>query len=88
MEDYGIALDQCEIFAPCQEALMWQPIQDLTDVPADREVGLAVFARGEFHALVFPCRRVGQSWVDAKSGRSVDIRPTHWKEWPPETAKS
>lgn len=66
---------------------MWQSIQAVTDVPADREVCLAVLARGEFHALVFPCRRAEQTWVDATSGRSVEVHPTHWREWASEAAR-
>ena len=67
-----------------QKSSMWQSIQAITDVPADRDVCLAVLARGEFHALVFPCRRAGPSWVDATSGRPVEVYPTHWREWSPE----
>jgi hypothetical protein len=33
------------------------------------------------HALVFPCRRSHGGWVDAKSGRTVELEPTHWQYW-------
>jgi hypothetical protein len=67
---------------------MWQAIAAITDVPADRQVCLAFLARGEFRALVFPCRRFGQAWFDANSGRPVDVHPTHWRDWLPEDARS
>jgi hypothetical protein len=52
------------------------------DVPGDVEVRLAVIeANGTVHALVFPCRRNGDLWADAKSGRSVVVHPTHWQPW-------
>ena len=63
---------------------MWKRIGSPLDVPADRDLRLAVLNdRGE-HALVFPCRRRGASWVDAKTGRLVEVYPTHWDEWPGE----
>ena len=52
------------------------------DVPKDRDVRLAVIdASGMVHSLVFPCRRVGDSWVDTKLQRRVEVYPTHWQEW-------
>jgi hypothetical protein len=36
------------------------------------------------HELVFPCRRRGKYWVDAKTQRPVEVHPTHWTEWPQE----
>jgi hypothetical protein len=61
---------------------MWNQINSPYDVPADRDVRLAVInGGGTVHSLVFPCRRVGNSWVDAKSRRSVEVYPTHWQEW-------
>ena len=66
---------------PCLRSLhfgAWNPY----DVPADRDVRLAVInGGGTVHSLVFPCRRVGNSWVDTKSRRSVEVYPTHWQEW-------
>ena len=60
---------------------MWNSIQAPLDVPPCRDVRLAVWARGEMHALVFPCRREGDYWVDSKTGRRVEVFPTHWQEW-------
>jgi hypothetical protein len=33
------------------------------------------------HALVFPCRRILGGWVKAETRRSIDLHPTHWREW-------
>jgi hypothetical protein len=61
---------------------MWNQVNSPYDVPADREVRLAVIAADKtVHALVFPCRRIGNSWIDSKLRRSVDIFPTHWQGW-------
>jgi len=61
---------------------VWYKINSHADVPTDRDLRLAVIdANGTVHALVFPCRRIGDAWVDAKSQRSVEVYPTHWQEW-------
>lgn len=60
---------------------MWRQIGLISEVPADRDLRLAVLKDGEVHALVFPCRRRNDYWVDAKTGRMVDVQPTHWQEW-------
>ncbi len=59
---------------------MWHFIFD--PVPKDRDVILAVFDKDGFHALEFPCRRSDDGcWVEARTGRSIDVRPTHWREY-------
>jgi hypothetical protein len=59
---------------------MWHKIFDT--VPKDRDVLLAVLEEDGFHALEFPCRRSDDGrWVDTHTGRSIDVRPTHWREW-------
>jgi hypothetical protein len=31
---------------------------------------------------VFPCRRsILDGWINATTGKHVDIRPTHWRKW-------
>ena len=61
---------------------MWHNVSAPEDVPSDRDVRLAVIdSNGTVHRLVFPCRRVGNSWIDAKFGRRVELDPTHWQEW-------
>jgi hypothetical protein len=67
---------------------MWHYVKSAADVPTDRDVRLAVIdAKGSVHALVFPCHRIGDSWVDANSHRSVEVYPTHWQEWTRELTK-
>jgi hypothetical protein len=61
---------------------MWHAVNTPADVPADRDVRLAVIdAKGAVHALVFPCRRKGNGWIDSKLRRPVEVYPTHWQEW-------
>jgi len=57
---------------------MWQPI--LT-APFDRDLELAVINDDGHHALVFPCRRIPGGWMNAKSKKWIEVRPTHWREW-------
>lgn len=54
----------------------WQPIQS---APFDRDLQLSVI-EGEVHPLVFPCRRTQAGWRN-RSGRTVDINPSHWRDW-------
>jgi hypothetical protein len=65
---------------------MWRPI---SSAPDDSNVRLAILDQnGYAHALVFPCRRVLGGWVNSKTKKWVDIRPTHWKEWMDESEYS
>jgi hypothetical protein len=61
---------------------MWHEVISPEDVPTDRDLRLAVIdAKGTVHALVFPCRRVDDTWLDSKLRRQVEVYPTHWQEW-------
>ena len=58
---------------------MWQPI---ATAPYDRDLELAVIDASGEHALVFPCRRsILDGWTNRTTGKRVDVRPTHWREW-------
>src|SRR5579872_1134881 len=59
-------------------AMDWQPI---ATAPFDRDLELAVIETDCIYALVFPCRRAQHGWMKSKTGTSVDIHPTHWREW-------
>jgi hypothetical protein len=59
----------------------WQPI---STAPFERDLELAVIDEDGPHALVFPCRRVGSSWIGAQTKHRIDVRPTHWRAWPSE----
>ena len=57
---------------------MWR---DISSAPRDREITLAVIDTEGLHALVMPCRRIADGWVNATTGTRLDVRPTHWREW-------
>ena len=57
---------------------MWQPI---TTAPYERDLELAVIETDEPHALVFPCRRVLDGWINADTSERIEVRPTHWRPW-------
>jgi hypothetical protein len=42
---------------------------------------LAVIDDDGPHALVFPCRRILNGWMNADTKERLDVRPTHWREW-------
>jgi hypothetical protein len=56
----------------------WQPV---STAPFDRDLELAVIGYHGPHALAFPCRRILGGWVNAKSKKRIDVRPTHWRDW-------
>ena len=58
--------------------LDWRPI---VTAPADAVLELSVYDNGEYHALVFPCRREGSSWCDVGANRPMPVQPTHWRRW-------
>jgi hypothetical protein len=68
------------VIAPTPSATpsLWQPA---ASAPFDRDLELAVIDRTGTHALVFRCRRAQAGWINAQTGRRVDIDPTHWREW-------
>ncbi|HET9903131.1 MAG TPA: hypothetical protein VFQ27_05460 [Xanthobacteraceae bacterium] len=55
--------------------------QTIATAPTDRDLQLAVMDKEGMHALVFPCRRTPEGWVNARTRDRVDIRPTHWRPW-------
>jgi hypothetical protein len=55
---------------------MWQ---DVSIAPSDRDLQLAVIDRDGAHLVIFPCRRTAGGWIDARSRRHIDVRPTHWR---------
>ena len=57
---------------------MWEPA---AKAPFDCELELAVIDRDGAHALVFPCRRILNGWMNAETRERIDVRPTHWRVW-------
>ncbi len=60
---------------------MWNYLGSAEDIPTDCDLRLVVMDAEGMHELVFACRRIGKSFVDAKTQRLVDVRPTHWQLW-------
>jgi hypothetical protein len=58
--------------------MKWQTI---STAPFDRELEVAVLDIAGTHALVFPCRRVLRGWVNSTTNESVEVYPTHWRDW-------
>jgi hypothetical protein len=56
----------------------WQPI---TTAPIQVDLEVSIYDDGEYHALVFPCRRDSSGWRDLSLNRLVPIKPTHWRPW-------
>lgn len=73
-------LDQGPGIAEANNAAMdWQPA---ATAPFDRDLELAVINTYGIHALVFPCRRILGSWINAETKEKLNgFRPTHWREW-------
>jgi len=65
-------------FDMIQMQTAWQPI---STAPFDRDLELAVLEGADTHALLARCRRASYGWVNAVTGKPVDVNPTHWREW-------
>jgi hypothetical protein len=56
--------------------------QPIIRAPWDCDVELAVIGSdGAVHALEFPCRRTFGGWLNAETGKWVDVHPTDWRDW-------
>jgi hypothetical protein len=51
--------------------------KSIATAPAGADLELSIYDEGEYHALVFPCRRDGSSWRDVP----MPLQPTHWRLW-------
>jgi len=71
-------LGQCNRRQTIQIAEMWEPI---ASAPSDGDLELAVLDRDGHHALVFPCRRMADGWMNALTRERLDVHPTHWRAW-------
>jgi hypothetical protein len=56
----------------------WQPIRT---APFDQDLELAVIEGSETHALAVRSRRTLHGWINAVSGKAIDVDPTHWRVW-------
>ncbi len=53
----------------------------IASAPFDADIELVVINEDGEAALAFPCRRMPDGWVDASTGKAVEIHPTHWRVW-------
>jgi hypothetical protein len=51
---------------------VWQPI---ATAPADIELKLSIYDKGEYHAPAFPCRRESLGWRDVRTNRPMPLEP-------------
>lgn len=56
----------------------WQPI---STAPLEQDLELAVLDASGVHALVARCRRSAHGWINAATGKQIDVSPTHWRAW-------
>ena len=61
---------------------MWRFIGSLDAIPKDCDLMVAVIDQDGQHTLEFPCRRRDGCWIELRTGRVIDVLPTHWREWP------
>jgi hypothetical protein len=54
---------------------------NIETAPFERDLEVAVIDFYGPHPVVFLGRRIPGGWIKADSGRSVQVRPTHWREW-------
>ncbi len=57
---------------------MWRLI---VEAPFERDIELAVIDDEGIHALVFPCQRRPDGWINALTGEMLYVDPTHWRIW-------
>jgi hypothetical protein len=60
---------------------MWRYIGSYETIPNDRDLMVAVIDGDELHIVEFPCRWREGCWIEANTGRMIDVRPTHWRQW-------
>ena len=58
---------------------MWQPI---TTAPFDHDLELALVEKDEPHAAALPMPSDLSGWLNADNEKWIDVRPTHWRDWP------
>jgi hypothetical protein len=57
---------------------MWHPI---STAPFDRDLELAVIGTNGVRTIVFLCRRILGGWIKAEIKTTIDVHPTHWRDW-------
>lgn len=54
---------------------------DISTAPFGSDLEVCVIDEHGVHALVFPCRKDGDEWIDPSTKKRIDIEPTHWRLW-------
>jgi hypothetical protein len=60
---------------------MWHFIVSTAVIPTDRDLLIAVVDDEGVHAIDLACRWREGLWIDAKTGRKIDVNPTHWRQY-------
>jgi hypothetical protein len=60
---------------------MWRYVGSYETIPHDRDLMVAVIDGDELHIVEFPCRWREGCWIEANTGRMIEVRPTHWRQW-------
>ena len=55
--------------------------KSIVEAPADVDLELSFYDKGNYYVLAFPCQRDGSQWRDVRANRSLRIKPTHWRIW-------
>jgi hypothetical protein len=56
----------------------WLPV---SIAPTNTDLEVCVIDNNDIHALIFPVRKDGRKWADARTQSLIDIEPTHWRKW-------
>ena len=55
--------------------------QTIANAPFGQDLEVAVVEGDEVHRLIVACRRTAIGWINAATGRRIDVDPTHWRYW-------
>jgi hypothetical protein len=55
--------------------------KNITSVPSERNLEVAVVDEAGVHPIAFPCRYKDGIWINANTRKQIDVNPTHWREW-------
>jgi hypothetical protein len=61
---------------------MWRMIVVEEEIPTSCDLMLAVINEDGVHTISFPCHREEAGRIDRRTGRLLEVRPTHWCVWP------
>jgi hypothetical protein len=47
--------------------------------PFDTDIWRSLIEKNDIYTLPFPCRRTAEGWINAATGRVVEVEPSHWR---------